>query len=196
MRTKRKNAFALSLMSLILVACSYVPLGSISKLSKVDFLSTDLNRLRVALTLPPEIKPGEKGVVLVVKYAVEGQKNDSNIILRESLDSADRIGLPADPRTQRTTYAYKLSNSEAERFEKIRQQIQSDKAQNKGGTLDISIQTKDFCSFGTPGDGPAYVTIYIASVETEGYVIASRDLDLRSDKATADLLNQLKPCKT
>jgi hypothetical protein len=87
-----------------------------------------------------------------------------------------------------------LSPQEALKFDGIRKQVEIDKAQNKTGALDISIVTKEFCSAGALADGPVYITIYISSVETEGYVVASRDLDLRQDKATAGLLKQLKPC--
>jgi hypothetical protein len=194
MTARLKTPFVIAIICMFLTGCSSVPLGSIPKLSRVDFLTTDLDRLRVALILPSEIKPGENGVVLAVNYEVEGRRNDSNIILQESSDNADRVGLPANSRRKEKTYAYKFAKSEAKRFDQIRQQIQSDKAQNKNGTLDIAIQTKQFCSFGTPGTGPVYITIYVASVETDGYVLAARDLDLRQDKTTADLLNRLRPC--
>jgi hypothetical protein len=195
MHIKINLMFFLAVVAAVVSACSSIPVSSFAKLSRVDFLKTDLDRLRVALTLPAQIKPGKNGVVLAVNYALDGEKpQNSSIFLEESKRDADRVGLPPVVGAGQKTYAYRLSAREALRFDGIRKQIEVDKAQNKQGALDIAVLTKEFCASGALADGPVYVTIYISSVETEGYVVASRDLDLRKDKATATVLKQLKPC--
>jgi hypothetical protein len=191
-----KKLLATTALLVFLTACSSVPISSLPKLSKVDFLTTDLDRLRVALTLPSQVKPGKNGVVLSVNYAPTGAAPEqSYIILNETRRDADRVGLPTVTSSQQRTYAYKLETSEAKKFENVRQRIQVAKEKGVKGTLDISVVTKEFCSTGVLPAGPVLTTIYIASVETEGYVVASRNLDLTQEPATAEILKKLQPCQ-
>ncbi len=181
---------------LALTGCSSVPLTSLVQLSRVDFMTTDFNQLRVAMILPAAIRPRPAGVQMEAKVKLGEQPEDSAvIILQETTASADMIGLPAEQAGGSKTYVYRLAPPEAAKLETIRRRVLIAQSQKQKGSLGIGISAKEFCLNAALANGPILSTTYLSSAETRGYVVVTRDIDLRGDATLNASLDHLESCR-
>jgi hypothetical protein len=165
------------------------------KLSRIDFMTTDLSRMRIAITLPSAIKPRKTGVQMETKrkFGDNPEKTDI-IVLQETSEPSDMVGLPNDFATGIKIYVYRLPTNEIEKLENIRREGQLNKAAGKKGTFGMGITAKEFCKAGQLDAGPIYTTTYLASSETGGYIVLTRDVNLRSDDTISASLDHLSIC--
>jgi hypothetical protein len=183
------------LVCVALSACTSVPVASLWKLSRIDFMTSDLNRMRVAITLPAAIKPRKSGVKLETKIqSGDLPPWDEKFTLVESSASADRVGLPGDIASTTETFVYRLPDEGIARLEKIRSNVKTAQAVGKKGSLSIGISVKDFCKVGQLPKGSVLITTYLASSETEGYVVVTKDVDVRSDATASKALDEIVAC--
>ena len=186
----------LGLATLFLAACSTVPLGSIPKLARIDFMTTDLARMRIAIALPMALAPKPDGVVMELKFqAGQELEKRENLLLVQSQTSVDRIGLPTDAGTGQALYVFKLSQADVQKLGELRTSVSAAKARHEKGSLGLGIAAKEFCKLGDLPDGPALTTSYVLTSENDGYVTMSRDFNLRSDAKTAEGLAKLEKCQ-
>ena len=186
----------LALLALCLNACTTVPLGSIPKLARIDFMTTDLARMRVAIALPVVLAPKAGGVVMEMKYQ-SGQESEKQekLLLVQTQSSVDRIGLPTDAGTGQALYVFKLSQADVQKLSELRTSVAAAKARHEKGSLGLGIAAKEFCKLGDLPDGPALTTSYVLTSENDGYVTMSRDFNLRSDAKVSEGLAKLEKCQ-
>jgi hypothetical protein len=192
----RRTLRSLSLISAICLAgCATVPLTSIPKLGRIDFKTTDLGQLRVAMIMPKTLKPKGNSIEMVTKLSFEGESPQTNKLqLAQSFAQADFAGLPTDLAPDQKIYVYLLSPAERAKLEQTRRDAQIAKSKGKKGTLDISFAFKEFCSEGALSAAPILTSTYLSSSETDGYVPLNRNLDLRKDAALRKLLDDVPKC--
>jgi hypothetical protein len=177
-----------------LSACSSIPLGSLYKLSRIDFMTTDLSRFRLALTLPNTLKPQQGGVHMDLAYKQGEKPEEKRVVkLEESKYAPDFVGLPTSPPGTKT-YVYRLPQNEVITLNKIRNDAIIAKAKNQKGYLRMGIAPKEFCAESAVPKQPLLVTTYVLSSENGEYVVLTRDIDLRSDATISASLDQLAPC--
>jgi hypothetical protein len=180
-------AFALS-------ACTSIPITSIYKLSRIDFLTTDLSRFRIALTIPNELRPQPGGVHMDLAYQQGEKPEEKRVVkLEESTSSPDFVGLPAAPAGTKT-YVYRLPQNEVATLNRIRNDAILAKARNQKGSLSMGIAPKEFCTNSVIPKTPLLVTTYVLSSENNEYVVLTRDIDLRSDATISASLDNMAPC--
>ncbi len=177
-----------------LSACTSIPIASIYKLSRIDFLTTDLHLFRFALTIPDDLKPMPGGVQMDLAYT-QGEKPEEKRVVRleESMASADFVGLPSAPKGTKT-YVYKLPENEVVTLNKIRNDAILAKAKKQKGSLSMGIAAKEFCANNPIPKLPLLITTYVLSSENSEYVVLTRDIDLRSDETISTSLDSLLPC--
>jgi hypothetical protein len=190
-----RRIMLLATIMLFGAGCSAVPFGSILKLSRVDFATTDLDRLRVGLYLPKGLRTKPNGVVMVSTYApTGGAEQRTQLLLQESNDPADIVGLPNGSFSSGKSYVYRLSDKARQQLDNIRKQAKTAEAKGQKGTLSIGISTKEFCRDGTLPEGPLLSDTWLFTIETQGWVALVQKFDLRSDKTIEDSLATLSPC--
>jgi hypothetical protein len=190
-----KSSRALACVAtLALSACTSIPISSIYKLSRIDFMTTDLRLFRFALTIPNDLKPKPGGVQLDLAYTQGEKPEEKRVVkLEESLASPDFVGLPNAPQGTKT-YVYKLPQKEVTTLNKIRSDAILAKARNQKGSLSMGIAAKEFCANNTIPKTPLLVTTYVLSSENNEYVVLTRDIDLRGDATISASLDSLAPC--
>jgi hypothetical protein len=178
----------------MLSACTSIPLGSMYRLSRIDFMTTDLARFRFALTIPNELRPQPGGVHMDLAYQ-QGEKPEEKRVVKlaESTSPPDFVGLPASP-TGTKIYVYQLPPSEVITLNKIRSDALIAKAKKQKGSLNMGIAAKEFCANTAIPKSPLLVTTYVLSSENNEYVMLTRDIDLRSDATISAQLDNLVPC--
>ena len=181
---------------LALSGCTSVPLTSLVQLSRIDFMTTDFSQLRVAMILPAAIRPRPTGVQMEAKVKLGERPEDSAVIvLQETTASADLVGLPTDQMGGNKIYVYRLAPPEAAKLEAIRRRVLIAQSLKQKGSLGIGISAKEFCLNGALTSGPILSTTYVSSAETRGYVVVTRDTDLRGDATLNASLDHLEPCR-
>ena len=187
-----RSAFAVVLV-LLLCGCAAMPIGSIVPLARIDFMTTDLEKLRVAVQLPAMMRPGPNGVKMDVTLTADnGPAEITSLDLLETTEPADLAGLP-DPRRPGTR-VYRLAPADVERFDAIRAKLAELKAAHRSGSLGIGIATREFCVTSPLPAGPLPHSSYLETSETGTYVTLLEGFDMRSDPKIADALAQVPTC--
>lgn len=182
-------------VSLVLSACTAMPVSSIYALSKVDVMTTDLARLRIALAVPAALRPRPEGVMMEVKVASAGQPPETRMIrLEESSEAADRVGLQVKGEDGQHVHTFRLTADGIAELQDIRNKAAANKAQNKKGSLEIGVAAREFCRTGDLPPGHLSATTWMATSETQSYVVLVRDYDLREDPKVAQSLTALEEC--
>jgi hypothetical protein len=179
-------------LSLLLAACAVMPIGSLLPLARIDLMTTDLDRMRVALRLPPSLRPRPTGVQMDVVLRVNGQPDQTtSLVLVETRDPADLAGLPS---AGAGVYVYRLTPEGVAGFTAIRKALADLQAARRQGSLGLGIATREFCALATVPAGPMRSSSYLMTSENSGYVTLLEGFDLRSDPKLADAFAMLQPC--
>ncbi len=182
-------------VALSLVACTSVPITSLPQLARIDFMTTDLSRMRVAIALPEALAPKPQGVVMEMKYRVgEEAEQAESLKLVESQAAQDKQSLPTDQLKNQSLHVFQLSAADVQHLNALRERVREAKKQRQKGSLSLGISAKEFCKLSNLPSGPALTTTYVLTSETESYVTMVQDFNLRSDAKTAEGLDKLEPC--
>ncbi|MFO1034951.1 MAG: hypothetical protein U1E15_13085 [Hyphomicrobiales bacterium] len=191
----RFSAFALLFQALLLTGCTVMPVSSMIALSKVDAMTSDLSRLRIALATPQALQPKPGGVHMDVVVSYGGQPPEKKLIrLEETATAADLVGLPTADKPGQQTHVFKLSQAGIAELTQIRQNASAAKAEKKKGSLSMGVSAKEFCLAAPLPQGPLYTTTWMLTSETLAYVELARNYDLRSDDTIAAGLKDVAPC--
>lgn len=183
-----------SAAALMLAGCSAVPLTSIPPLARIDARTTDLSMLRVAVQLPDAWRPRSGGVKLDVVTKVAGEAEaKTSFAMMEMSEARDRADLPA-PAQGSSTYAYRLSQIDAARFEALRASMIEQGKKGKRGSMGLGVAAREFCRANPAPQASLPVTIYLMTSETKSFVPVVRDLDLLGEPAMAGGLESVELC--
>ncbi len=178
-----------------LAGCMSVPLSSLVELSRIDFATTDLDVMRVAVRLPGAIRPRAGGVKMeAVRKIGDGEEETTTFLLVPATEPVDRAGPPNDGREGFATYVYRLAPADMKRFEALRADLMANKTAGKRVSLGLGIATTEFCRIRRVPDGPLPTTTYLLTSETARYIVLTNDYDLRKDEAVAKELPKLGAC--
>lgn len=188
-------AAALAVATMLLAACGSIPLMSYVALSRVDFATTDLDVMRVAIRLPGAMRPRPDGVEMqAVTRIGDAPERKTTFLLVPTTDSPAPDGLTDAVPPGFGTYVYRLSVSDIQRFQALRADVSRHRQAGERSSLGLGIETKEFCRLLAVPEGPLPVTTYLLTSETGRYVIVTDGLDLRQDERTASELSNLGPC--
>jgi hypothetical protein len=119
-----------------------MPVTSMVKLARVDFLATDPAGLRAAVKLPTAIRPlrDQVRLQLVVRLA-SGKEDTQDFRLTDVSDPADISSLRDEIEAGTHLFAYGLDPAEAARLAAFRDALKKQQAASggRGGALTISI---------------------------------------------------------
>jgi hypothetical protein len=190
------RVFVLCAAAVALSGCSSVPISSIYKLSRIDFMSTDLSQFRFALNMPINIRPLPGGVHMDLAYTQGDKPEEKRVVkLEESLAAPDFVGLPVSQAGTKT-YVYRLPPNEVVTLNRIRNDAIAAKARKEKGSLSLGVAATEFCANAKISREPLLVTTYVLSSENNEYVVLTRDVDLRKDATISASLDKLTLCKS
>jgi hypothetical protein len=175
-------------------ACTSIPVSSLYRLSRIDFLTTDLSRFRFAITVPNSLRPQLGGVQMDLAYTQGDKPEEKRVVhLEQSTAAADFVGLPPAQEGSQI-FVFKLPTREVATLNKIRSDAILAKARQQKGSLSMGIAAKEFCTLGAVPKTALLITTYVLSSENSEYVMLTRNADLRSDKTISESLDHLMPC--
>ena len=178
-----------------LSACTSMPISSMIALSKIDVMTSDLSRLRIALSAPDALRPRPGGVYMEMTYSQgDSPPEKKRIRLDETTDAADLVGLPTADRGNQSIHAYRLSKQGILDLSEACVKVAVAKSQKKRGSLGVAIAAREFCLDGALPEGALLATTWMATSETQSYVVVARNYDLRGDKQVAAGLAKMPPC--
>jgi hypothetical protein len=179
---------------LALAGCGHMPVTSMVKLARVDFVATDPAGLRAAVKLPTAIRPLRDQVRLRLTVRLASGKEDTqDFRLTEVSDPADILSLPSEAGGGGHLFAYRLDPAEVARIAAFRDALKKQQGDGRGGALSISIAT-EACRNGELPAGPVLLTTFLRTAETGDYVPLARDVDMRSVVRGRDLVAEMPVC--
>ncbi len=178
----------------LLASCTSVPVSSLLALNRIDFETTRLADLRVALELPDSIQPKARGVMLDVDVGLGNSHEKIVFRLVPADSSSEPKGLISASTSGREIHTFKLTAKDVETLEATRQRILTGKQKGQSGSLGFGVAAREFCQVSTmPKDG-IFASTFIATSETGGYIAVVKDYDLKSDRTVANSLATLEKC--
>jgi hypothetical protein len=131
---------------------------------------------------------------LAVRLA-SGAEDVKDFRLTEVSDPADVSSLRSEIEGGTHVFAYRLEPAEAARLAAFRDALKKQQTASggRGGALTISIAT-GACRSGELPASPVWLTTYLRTAETGGYVPLTRDVDMRSIVRGRDLVAEMPVC--
>jgi hypothetical protein len=149
---------------------------------------------RSSLPRALKLKPAGVALRIGVKLA-SGEEETQDFLLREVSDPADVLALHAELDAGTHIFAYRVDPAEAVRLAAFRDALKKkqEASGRRGGALTIAVRP-DACRTAELPDRPVYVTTYLKTAETGGYVPLARDVDLRTIIPGRDIMAEIPPC--
>ncbi len=177
----------------LLTACGHVPLSSLPRIARIDIMTTDPARLRIAVRLPKDIRPQPGGIAMTLTVQIAGEAPQVHrLALMEISDTAEAAALAAYRDAGRTLHAFGLAAADARRFSDVRAAILARRGEGKNGSLSIGV-SPETCRTGELPPGPLFVDSYLRTSELPAYVPLTRDVDLRRMEGR-DVAALIPPC--
>ncbi len=182
--------------ALVLGGCTTIPLTSIPRLMKINFLTTDIAYFRVAITVPDSFGLLKPPAFFKYDYQLPDEEAHHNAIpLEETTDAADLAGIPQDAPEGTHIHVFRMPASSAEQLNKLRsEETARAKTKSKRGSFQVGA-AGNFCKKSEPPAGPILVTTYVRTSETEVWTTFSSKLDIRAQKQGEEILAKLETCK-
>src|SRR5262245_27047486 len=183
-------------IAFLLAGCGHMPVTSMIRLARADLAATDPAQLRAAVKLPRVLKLKPAGVALRIGVKLaNGEEDTQDFVLREVSDPADVVALHAELEPNTQIFAYRLDPAEASRLAAFRDALKKkqEASGRRGGNLTITVRP-DACRAGDLPDRPVYITTYLKTAETGGYVPVARDVDLRTVVPGRDVTQEIPAC--
>ncbi|MFN3170034.1 MAG: hypothetical protein ACE37E_05000 [Hyphomicrobiales bacterium] len=163
----------------LLAGCSHVPVMSIPALASIDFQTTQFSALRAAIEMPAVLVPNIDGVRLNVTLSIEGAVAEERSYALVGQDLASlQTDLP-EASSDRHIFVYALSPEDQLGMDAIRRAVEAAKANDRSGSLAISVSVDEMCAAGSLPDGPLRVDVFLKTSETNRFVRTLDGFDLR-----------------
>ncbi len=174
-----------------LVGCSHMPASSILTLARLDLRTTDPEKLRLALKLPPMLRARTEATVLRITVRLANGIADARDFSLREIDDRQGLASEGDAVSHISTYA--LAVADVARMRAFRAGLMEKQRGGSGGSITIAVRP-DTCRTGPLPGGPVLFTTYLKTAETNGYVVLARDVDLRRVDSTRDLAAAVPVC--
>lgn len=188
-------SFILLALSLALSGCFGVPLSSLPRLMRLDFVAMDFNEVRAGLRLPASLalRPGD--AVMTIRTRPEGGVETADrFVLAEADGPAERAGLAEKAKAGFTLGVFRVEPHDVPRLAALQARIRA--SQERGPRLrgSIDIRVSGGCIRGTVAEGPLPVSSYLKPGRGEMFITLTEDVDLRQSIPSADWAERMPRC--
>jgi hypothetical protein len=185
---------ALMLSGVILLgACGHTPIMSITELRKIDFETTDVRKLAVAVQIPSDLVAAKKGAVLVmtISDASGKQIEQEDFLLRKQEDFQSDPILARYQKPDFTIATYELAPEDAPRFARVRNLRFAPGGEAYKGSISVNPRICRNADFETR---PLRVSAFLKTSETKRFVPLLVDYDLRKELEGAEIETVFPHC--
>lgn len=189
----RKSAVAAyAAVALILTGCMGTPVTSIPSLARIDFETTQVAELAVAVRVPENVRSAPEGAVLtmIISDPDNPEATQTGRFLLEETQAASSDGyLVSQQRNGDRVLSYRLKRDDIARFRALRALRFTASGDRRQGSLTAMPR---LCRTANWQADELHVSVYLKTSEIGRFVPVVKDRDLRKD-LTNDSLNVLLP---
>jgi hypothetical protein len=190
--SRRATRPLVGLIFLALAGCGHVPVTSMVRLARIDFETTDPERLRVAVKLPQALKARAEGTVLRITVRLASGAEESRDFSLREVDEREALAGEAEAGAEIATFA--VATRDVAELRLFRAALIQKQKGGSGGALTIKVKP-DACRTEPLPNGPVLFSTYLKTAETNGYVPLTRDVDLRRVDPNQDLAAKIPECR-
>ena len=171
-----------------LTVMSHVPLSTMSRLSSLKLAEVEPAELRVAARLPDALEPRQGGVKVHVRITGRKQSGaaEAELILEPAAEPSELAPLSPYRRSGDQIWVYRLSASDVDHLKHL--------IDEAGGASGVSIAAGVDACYRKPYGSAALPTTTFLRTNATGFIVLTRDLDLRSIVSEQDLASRVPPC--
>lgn len=186
-------------LPVMLAGClTSVPLTSIPKLMRLDFLLMDFQYVRVGLRLPSilTLRTGDAAMIITTKTdGVAGETVDV-FGLVEDTDTASRAALAQEAVRDFTISVWRVSPEDVSRLAAIQERSRRPRTSGPRTSGSVAIQISGACAKGPIPAGPVRVSSYLKAAQKDDYIPLARNFDLRNEIKATDWEQKIRRCET
>lgn len=191
MQARRRFNMLAALVFLVCAGCGHMPVSSMVKLARIDFQTTDPERLRVAVKLPQMLKTRAAGTVLRITVRLASGAEESRDFSLREVDERNALAAESEPGAKIATFA--LAARDVAELRLFRAGLIQKQKGGSGGALTIAVKP-DACRTAALPDEPVLFSTWLKTAETGGYVPLARDVDLRGLDPKEDIVAKIPEC--
>ncbi|MCY6379600.1 hypothetical protein [Hoeflea prorocentri] len=183
------------LLAFGLAACGHVPLSSIPKLKRMDFMTMEVEVLRVAVEMPDglRVRPGSAIINLGLNESAGEPALQERIVLQQvplSQSAGQLAGLA--PNAQ----VFRIAEADIPRLEAMRETTRARRKVDPDDTKGTLTVTSGACRTATLPSGPLPVTTKLKTAPDEPYFTLTRNVDLRTLVPARQLQTEVPLCQS
>ncbi|MEO0498031.1 MAG: hypothetical protein AAF141_11815 [Pseudomonadota bacterium] len=166
---------------MVLTGCMGTPVTSIPSLARIDFETTDVAQLAVAVRVPKDVRSAPEGAVLTMVISDPDNPQASQtgrFLLQETSASSSDGYLISQRRDESRVLSYRLRQEDIARFRALRALRFTANGERRQGSLTAAprlCRTADWQASELP------VSVYLKTSETGRFVPVLKNRDLRKD---------------
>ncbi|WP_246669626.1 hypothetical protein [Agrobacterium sp. B1(2019)] len=198
MMTLQLSRFAcLSVFLLFLAGCMTVPISSIPKLMRQDFLTMDFEHVRVGLQLPANLSLRSGDAVMITRSKTDGATEETveTYALVADTDAAALAKFRPEKRDGMLASVWRVKPEDVGRLAELQERVRRSRAQGPRIRGSTAIKIVKACFKGTFPAGPIYSSIYMKPAENEDYIPTSLDADLVKLFGPTAVRSLITPCE-
>ncbi|MEO0636288.1 MAG: hypothetical protein AAFY73_06530 [Pseudomonadota bacterium] len=177
-----------------LTGCFGTPVTSIPSIARIDFETTDVSQLAVAVRVPESLRSAPEGAVLTLMIMDEdnpGQFQTGNFLLEQTDAARSDEYLLSQRKAGTDVRSYRLRRADVPLFRALRALRFTADGENKRGALTARPR---LCRPANWKADKLPVSVYLRTSETKRFVPVRLDYDLRQDLDDETLNTFLPVC--
>lgn len=189
------RVFCIAILAFILANCGHVPLSSLPKLKQMDFMTLDVEQLRVAVAMPEglHVREGSAVIATGIRESAGRPALEERMILQEvQLDQRARTASNLPSRAQ----IFRIAEEDLTRLETLRRMVRERRQEDPDGTKGYLTVTSGACRSAALPTGPILVNTLLKTASDEAYFVLTRNVNLRSVIPARQLQSEIPACRT
>lgn len=187
----------LPVLLLFLTGCMTVPISSIPKLMRQDFLTMNFEHVRVGLQLPANLSLRSGDAVMITRSKTDGATGETveTYALVADTDAAALAKFRPEKRAGMLTSVWRVKPEDVGRLAELQEQVRRSRVQGPRIRGSTEIKIVKACFKGVFPVGPIYSSIYMKPAENEDYIPTSIDADLVKLFGRTEIRSLITPCE-
>lgn len=186
----------LFVLVLFLTGCMTVPISSIPKLMRQDFLTMDFEHVRVGLQLPSNLSLRSGDAVMITRSRTDGAPEETveTYALVADMDEAALAKFKPEKREGMLASVWRVKPDDVGRLAALQERVRVSRVQGPRIRGSTEIKIVKACHTGKFPAGPIYSSIYMKPAENEDYIPTSLDADLVKLFGATAVKSLITPC--
>lgn len=190
-----KMLLIVTIVGLLLSACSGIPLKTMYKLATADRMNLNPAVLRAAVRMPESIRPGLNSAKLSLSMTRPGEKPKPETFILQAVSSpTEMLPLNNQQRKGYKIWVFRMNPKDVPQLVQLRERAKALKAETNGkakGTFSIGVNVKESCRLGELASGKVLFTNWLKIDSESGYLATAVDYDARGffkDKSMDEMI--------